>query len=266
MTSFHFNQRNSILHQVDARIKLPLFLLVQCLTFGPSWFLCLASLLVLVALALLSKSTVLEIVSPMPALWWLFLFTLILRAFPFLPATSAWLNSMLEGIRYCLQIAVMTAYAQILLSTTKISELRSVLLQALFFLPKRIRHGVGLASGLVFGFVPVLFDASAQMREATRNRGLTIKTSIFSWWQVIRLQTSGLLVWSMKHASDTEQALYARYLDILPVETKDTEKALHYQAFNLECKTSISRVSIFAIFAGTVIVAGLVCVRLFLPF
>jgi len=217
MKGLHYCDRVSIIHDSDPRIKLPVFFVLQILIAQANWY-CLGwAVLVLAMFTVMSKSRFSEILSPLPALWIVMLFIMVFRLFPVQTEQSAWWQGLRDGLQYCLQLALMFSITQVMLSTTRINDIRLTILFYLRPFPLRFRYAFSLLVSLVFLFIARIAEIATDQRLAAINRGwgrsLRGPRALL---RMLKLQTRGLMIHCFTYASDLEIALRSRRLQLVP--------------------------------------------------
>jgi energy-coupling factor transporter transmembrane protein EcfT len=245
--AFHFVPGKYLTHRLDPRFKLAWFLAFQCLCIGTDWPFLMVAMAMIGILGWITRMPWYRILAPVPALLWLYGAIIVMRLFPWAPGTAAWYEQILLGIRYCLNLHVMIAFASIMLACTRIHDLQTGLLRLLRPFPVRFAWSVSLMLSLVFLFVPLLLDHLELRRMAIKNRGghlggFSLKRLI----RLVRIEIFGLLEHAMIMTGDIEAALRIRQLDFVPAQLDQLSSPIRHQVKAYDYPIALCLIAAFA--------------------
>ena len=175
---------NSLLHRMDARVKIVLlfFYIVGIFLFDNNWCYLMNTLLalVLVGVSRLSPRMVMKSIKP---LWWILLLTFIIQIFsvPGEVLMKVWIfdvtyEGLEKGFFISLRLILLIGVSSLLMFTTSPLMLTDAL-EALFKPLKRVgfpAHELAMMMTIALRFIPTLMEETDKIMKAQKSRGSNI--------------------------------------------------------------------------------------------
>ena len=175
---------NSLLHRMDARVKIVLlfFYIVGIFLFDNNWCYLMNTLLalVLVGVSRLSPRMVMKAIKP---LWWILLLTFIIQIFsvPGEVLMKVWIfdvtyEGLEKGFFISLRLILLIGVSSLLMFTTSPLMLTDAL-EALFKPLKRVgfpAHELAMMMTIALRFIPTLMEETDKIMKAQKSRGSNI--------------------------------------------------------------------------------------------
>ena len=175
---------NSLLHRMDARVKIVLlfFYIVGIFLFDNNWCYLMNTLLalVLVGVSRLSPRMVMKAIKP---LWWILLLTFIIQLFsvPGEVLMKVWIfdvtyEGLEKGFFISLRLILLIGVSSLLMFTTSPLMLTDAL-EALFKPLKRVgfpAHELAMMMTIALRFIPTLMEETDKIMKAQKSRGSNI--------------------------------------------------------------------------------------------
>ena len=168
---FHYFPGESLLHEMDARVKLGMLMGVTISVFGSDMpgLMLLSTLLAFGITA--TRLPMAPVLRQMRAFGVLILVIVIVKTLSFRSPHFS-INGLLEGAVYGWRLVLVLISAVIFISTTKTTETRDAIVWTLRPFPESFRAKTAAMISLTLSFVPTVFDQASIIRFAQKSRGI----------------------------------------------------------------------------------------------
>lgn len=178
MTFFHYMHKDTVLHRMDARLKLPCMLLLSLsASLATEWWHYLAPLALTAAAFAVAKLPLTALLKDMRFFAIICLSVLAADAFaitgdpiPHCPVAGISVQGVLTGLRFAGRLILILMACTVMAGTTSLLDFKNAIewyLRPIPFLPE-VR--VATMVNLTFTLIPVIFDSYAEMMDAQKSR------------------------------------------------------------------------------------------------
>lgn len=214
--------KKSVVHNLDARIKLLLYvaLLILVLLSKSIAMYAIDALLIIICIAI-SKLNILSVVGFVKRLWLFFVLIILMNALFYssdnilisFGAVSISMSGIVQGLKIIINVSFILMWSNILLSTTTpISLMESIRFYlSPFKLIKLPVDDITLIVSVAIQFIPILMQESAMIKKAQIARGASFESkNVFKKAGAIVPLVVPVFVSAFKRADELSQALEAR--------------------------------------------------------
>ena len=183
VTFFHYMHKNTVLHRMDGRLKLPgMLLLSLSASLASEWRHYLVPLALVIAALIIARLPIAALLKEMKFFAVIILIVLVTNAFtiagdpiPYFPIKGVSIQGVMEGLRFAGRLILVIMVCTIVTGTTSLLTFKNVIewyLRPIPFIPE-VR--VATMINLTFVLLPVIFDSYTEMMNAQKSRCVELR-------------------------------------------------------------------------------------------